>query len=176
MFILMRALTYASLFVTLLLVFVPVRLLSWTGIGRPERTGVPQVLGLIIVLTGAALAAWCVVAFAFLGRGTPAPFDAPRRLVVSGPYGRVRNPMYLGAVVALAGAALFFGSAALFGYAVLFLLVAHLFVLLYEEPTLARLFGAEYDAYRARVRRWLPRRAGQPNGASATGKPGRQPR
>lgn len=158
MFVLIRALTYASLFVALLLVFVPVRVLAWAGIARPG-TGVTQVLGLIIMLAGAALAAWCVVAFAVVGRGTPAPFDAPRRLVVSGPYGRVRNPMYLGAVVALTGAALFFESAALFGYTVLFFLVAHVFVLGYEEPTLARLFGPEYDAYRARVRRWLPRLA-----------------
>jgi protein-S-isoprenylcysteine O-methyltransferase Ste14 len=65
--------------------------------------------------------------------------------------------MYAGAAIALAGAALFFRSTALLAFAGLFVLVTHLFVVLYEEPTLRRLFGAEYDAYCERVRRWVPR-------------------
>ncbi len=158
MFTLIRTLTYASLFVALLLVFVPARLLEWSGVVRPHDTGAAQVVGLTIAVLGGALAAWCVLTFALVGRGTPAPFDPPRRLVVSGPYRRLRNPMYVGAVLALAGAALFYESAVLFGYAAVFFLVAHLFVTLYEEPALKRTFGPEYDAYRARAGRWLPRR------------------
>ncbi|MEJ2187445.1 MAG: isoprenylcysteine carboxylmethyltransferase family protein [Gemmatimonadota bacterium] len=158
MFTLIRTLTYASLFVALLLVLVPARLLEWSGVSRPADAGVAQVLGLAGAILGGALAAWCVLTFAFVGRGTPAPFDPPRRLVVSGPYRRVRNPMYLGAILALAGAALYYESAALFGYTVVFFLVAHLFVTFYEEPTLTRTFGPDYDAYRARAGRWLPRR------------------
>jgi protein-S-isoprenylcysteine O-methyltransferase Ste14 len=108
-------------------------------------------------VAGGALALWCIVTFALAGRGTPAPFDPPRKLVVQGPYRYVRNPMYVGAVLALCGAALFYRSIPLFGYAALFLLATHLFVVVYEEPTLARLFGSEYEKYRARVGRWLPR-------------------
>ena len=158
MFALVRSLTYGSLFVAVLLVFLPARVLEWTGIARPSGLGPLQVMGGMVVVAGAALAVWCVATFALVGRGTPAPFDSPRRLVVSGPYRWVRNPMYLGAVTALLGAALFYESLALAGYAAVFLAVAHLFVKGYEEPTLARTFGAEYEAYRRRVGRWLPGR------------------
>ncbi len=162
MFVLMRAVTYATLFVGFLLVFLPGRVLEWSGVRRPAALGITQVLGLAVVVLGAALALWCVLTFAFVGRGTPAPFDPPRRLVVRGPYRYVRNPMYLGAALALAGAALFYGSWPLVGYTALFLIVTHLFVRLYEEPTLRRLFGAEYEAYGRRVKRWRPTLKGPP--------------
>jgi protein-S-isoprenylcysteine O-methyltransferase Ste14 len=105
---------------------------------------------------GAALAVWCVLTFALLGKGTPAPFDPPRRLVVRGPYQFVRNPMYLGAATALAGAALFYQSAALAGYGGAFLLMTHVFVVGYEEPTLRTTFGDEYSRYCRQVGRWWP--------------------
>jgi protein-S-isoprenylcysteine O-methyltransferase Ste14 len=110
-------------------------------------------------VAGGALALWCILTFALVGRGTPAPFDPPRKLVVRGPYRYVRNPMYIGAALALCGAALFYRSILLFGYAGVFLLAMHVFVVTYEEPTLVRLFGTEYEAYRARVGRWLTRRS-----------------
>ena len=157
MFILVRATTYAAIFVGLVLVLLPTRLLSWSGIVRPSRLGPPQVGGMIVAATAAAVAAWCVLAFAVVGKGTPAPFDPPRRLVIAGPYRFVRNPMYVGAGLALAGAALFYQSLVLLGFAVLFILVAHLFVVFYEEPALERRFGEEYAAYRRTVRRWWPR-------------------
>ena len=156
MFVLARALTYATLFVGLVLVLVPARMLEWSGVRAPAALGAAQLAGLALVVAGGAVALWCVLAFATLGRGTPAPFDPPRRLVVRGPYRFVRNPMYLGAATALAGAALYYESLTLLAYVALFALAAYLFVLGYEEPTLARLFGDDYAAYRARVRRWLP--------------------
>ena len=162
MFVLMRAVTYAALFIGFLLVFLPGRVLEWSGVRRPAALGLTQVVGLAIVILGAALALWCILTFVFVGRGTPAPFDPPRRLVVRGPYRYVRNPMYIGAGLALAGAALFYGSWPLVGYTALFLLLTHLFVRLYEEPTLRRLFGAEYEAYSRRVKRWRPTLAGPP--------------
>jgi protein-S-isoprenylcysteine O-methyltransferase Ste14 len=103
---------------------------------------------------GALIALWCIFTFAWIGRGTPAPFDPPRRLVIRGPYRFVRNPMYIGAGMALAGAALFYQSLPLLVYGGVFLLACHLFVLSYEEPPLKRTFGAEYDAYCHRVRWW----------------------
>jgi protein-S-isoprenylcysteine O-methyltransferase Ste14 len=139
------------------LVFLPARVLRWSGIGAPPPVGIPSVAGIAIGALGAALALWCVLTFALVGKGTPAPFDPPRRLVERGPYGVVRNPMYVGAGLALAGAALVYGSAALLGFAAGFVIVCHLFVLGYEEPTLRRMFGAEYDDYCSRVGRWWPR-------------------
>lgn len=157
MLVLLRAVTYAALFIGLVLVFLPARVLGWSGITRPAVIGLPQVAGVALLAAGAALAIWCVLTFAVVGRGTPAPFDPPRRLVVRGPYRAVRNPMYIGAGLALAGAALFYQSLPLLGYTGLFALVTHLFVVGYEEPTLRRTFGDEYEAYRRRVRRWWPR-------------------
>jgi protein-S-isoprenylcysteine O-methyltransferase Ste14 len=156
--VLARALTYATLFVGLLLVFLPARVLSWSGISRPAAIGVLQIGGLVLGAAGATLALWCVMTFAVVGRGTPAPFDPPRRLVVQGPYRAVRNPMYLGAGLALAAAALFYQSLVLLAYTALFLLATHLFVIGYEEPTLRRTFGRDYEVYCQQVRRWWPRR------------------
>ena len=138
------------------LVFVPARLLSWSGMSRPVTMGLAQVVAMILGAAGAALALWCIGTFALVGKGTPAPFDPPRRLVVRGPYRMVRNPMYLGAGLALASAALFYQSAPIAAYAALFWLATHLFVVAYEEPTLRRTFGAEYEEYCRRVRRWWP--------------------
>lgn len=154
---LIRAFTYATLFVALFLVFVPARLLGSAALTRPAAIGAAQIAGGAVAVLGGLLALWCVLTFAVVGRGTPAPFDAPRRLVTSGPYRLVRNPMYVGAGLALAGAALFFQSRLLIAYTVLFFLIAHLFVVRYEEPTLRSLFGREYEEYCLRVRRWWPR-------------------
>ena len=155
-FALVRTVCYATLFIAFVLVFLPARLVSWSGVAKPAAMGVAQVMGMLIAGLGGALALWCVFAFALLGKGTPAPFDPPRRLVVRGPYKFVRNPMYLGATIALGGAALFYESAALAGYTGAFFLITHVFVMLYEEPTLQATFGSEYDDYRSRVKRWWP--------------------
>ena len=157
MFVIARAVTYSALFVGLLLVYVPARLLSRFGVDRPAGLRLWQILGAAVGALGAAVAVWCIVTFASAGRGTPAPFDPPRRLVVGGPYRFVRNPMYLGAAFALVGAALFYGSWALLSYPAHFLLATHLFVVWYEEPALRQAFGREYAAYCVGVRRWRPR-------------------
>ena len=157
MFVLVRALTYAVLFIGFLLIYLPARLLAWSGILRPAAMELQQVAGMVIGAAGAAVALWCIFTFASIGRGTPAPFDPPRRLVIQGPYRFVRNPMYIGSVLALSGAALFYESLPLLGYAGLFLLATHFFVVWYEEPALRRTFGQEYEAYCQQVRRWWPR-------------------
>lgn len=171
MFVLARAVVYATLFISLVLVFLPARLLSWSGVSSPTSIRVAQSTGMLLAAAGGALALWCVLAFALVGHGTPAPFDPPRRLVVRGPYKAVRNPMYLGAAVALAGTALFYESVALAVYVGAFLLMANAFVLGYEEPRLRATFGEEYDAYCRRVRRWWPRLGA---GASTPGVPPRR--
>lgn len=136
--------------------FLPGRVLSWSGIVRPAGTGAAQVAGMAIGAGGVILALWCIATFILIGRGTPAPFDPPRRLVVVGPYRLVRNPMYIGAALALGGAALYYQSWALLGYCAAFALATHLFVVTYEEPTLRATFGDPYVRYCQRVRRWWP--------------------
>ncbi len=157
MFVLVRTITYATLFIGLVLIYVPARLLSGSGIVRPEAMDAQQVAGMVLGAAGAAIALWCIFTFSSIGKGTPAPFDPPRRLVVRGPYRFVRNPMYIGAGIALASAALFYGSLPILVYTGVFLLAMHLFVMLYEEPTLRQTFGQEYEAYCRQVRRWWPR-------------------
>ena len=162
MFVAFRAIVYSTAFIAFLLIYLPARVLSWSGIIRPATIATPQIVGIIIGSAGAAVALWCVFTFVWLGKGTPAPFDPPHRLVVRGPYQFVRNPMYLGAGIAIAGAAVFYNSITLFAYSCAFFVVAHLFVLSYEEPKLQRTFGSDYDAYRRTVGRWWPRmRPGQ---------------
>jgi protein-S-isoprenylcysteine O-methyltransferase Ste14 len=156
MFPLMRGLTYAALFISFVLVFLPAQVLSRAGVSMPAELGPLQAFGAVAVVLGLALAIWCVLAFGIVGKGTPAPFDPPRRLVVRGPYRYVRNPMYIGAIGGLAGASLFYESLALAAFTLLFAAIVHVFVLFYEEPTLTRLFGADYTEYRRRVRRWRP--------------------
>jgi protein-S-isoprenylcysteine O-methyltransferase Ste14 len=123
------------------------------GLTLPEWLA-PFGIGLMAV--GAVIALACIATFVVRGRGTPAPFDAPRAFVASGPYRWVRNPMYVGGFLILAGYALCAGSVAALGVAFGMLLAAHLFVLLYEEPTLERRFGDSYRAYRRSTRRWIP--------------------
>ncbi len=156
-FVLARAATYSVLFIGFLLIFLPGQILSTTGVIQPAAIGVWQIAGALLAVSGATLALTCILTFAFVGRGTPAPFDPPRRLVVRGPYRLVRNPMYLSAGVALAGAGIFYQSISLLGYAALFLFITHLFVVWYEEPALRQTFDKDYEAYCRRVGRWWPK-------------------
>ena len=94
--------------------------------------------------------------FAREGLGTPAPIAPTRHLVVSGLYRYVRNPIYVGVVAVIAGQAILFADRRVLLYAALVWLAFHLFVVAYEEPTLSRTFGAQYEAFRAHVPRWIP--------------------
>jgi len=157
MFVLFRAITYATVFVGFVLIYIPANFLSWSGMEPPASTGWEQVVGMIVGTIGGGIALWCVLTFAFVGKGTPAPFDPPRRLVIRGPYRFVRNPMYIGAGLALAGASLYYQSLPLLGYTGFFFLMAQLFAVLYEEPALRKTFDQEYKDYCARTRRWWPK-------------------
>src|SRR5579864_1978716 len=111
---------------------------------------------LALIICGVLLYGICQWAFAAVGRGTPGPWDAPTRFVAVGPYRWVRNPIYIAAVMVLLGEAWLFMSLALLVYAMFAAVGCHLFVVLYEEPTLRRRFGAEYELYGRKVRRWIP--------------------
>ncbi|MBL8221738.1 MAG: phosphatidylethanolamine N-methyltransferase family protein [Bryobacterales bacterium] len=148
-----RSLLYASGFVTVsLYAALAVRNLD----ARLPAVAPHAAIGGLMMVSGLAFAVLSVAAFAVRGRGTPAPFDPPRRFVACGPYTVVRNPMYVGGLTALGGLALYLGSSAMLLFAVLWGLFAHLFVVLYEEPVLRAKFGREYEAYCACVPRWFP--------------------
>ena len=135
-------------------------LVPWliTGWQRPgDPLALVDGLGAILVLGGAAVMLHAFVAFAWKGRGTPAPPAPTERLVVSGAYRFVRNPMYVAVVALVLGQVLLFASWALLAYLVLITVVTDAFVRTYEEPTLRETYGPEYDEYRAAVPRWLPR-------------------
>lgn len=113
-------------------------------------------LGIILNILGYSLAVWCVMLFIKEGKGTPLPFAPPKRLVLTGPYRFVRNPMVIGTVLFLLGNAILLGSAGIFIYTVIIFLIMHFFVLV-EERSLVRRFGAEYTSYLKDIPRWLPR-------------------
>lgn len=116
-----------------------------------------RVVGVALMVAGVSALLECFGRFALQGLGTPAPVFPTEHLVVKGFYRYVRNPMYVSVVAVLLGEALFLGSWGIAIYGACAWLVVHLFVIAYEEPTLRRTFGAEYEAYRANVPRWIPR-------------------
>jgi len=132
--------------------------LPWLILTRGGASPTPVAWPAVAVIAiGVGLYLWCLWVFAVVGRGTPGPWDPPRRLVAVGPYRWVRNPIYLAALLIVLGEAWLFGSAALLLYAGLVAVGFHLLVIAYEEPTLRAQFGEHYEAYRRTVSRWIPR-------------------
>ena len=125
------------------------------GGASPTPTAWPAVA---VIVVGAAGYLWCLWMFATVGRGTPGPWDAPRRVVAVGPYRWVRNPMYLSALLVVLGETWLFLSLPLLLYTGALAVLVVLFVIGYEEPTLRRRFGESYVVYRRAVPRWIPRR------------------
>lgn len=137
------------------LVFVPAALLA--SFGSRLDLGFARWIGLAPLVVGVVVIAICFIDFVRRGRGTPAPYDPPRELVVAGLYRYVRNPQYVGVFLVVVGEALLARAGILLGYAVLLVIAYHLFVVFYEEPTLGRVFGESYARYREAVPRWVPK-------------------
>jgi protein-S-isoprenylcysteine O-methyltransferase Ste14 len=135
-------------------VYIPLIIMRGTVITSPPLL---LVIGILLMVVGGSIYAWTVWDFASYGRGTPLPIDAPIKLVVRGLYQYIRNPMYLGVILVILGWSAIFASGWLLIYALVVWVVMNLFVSFYEEPQLKMLFGTEYEAYRAAVRRWVPR-------------------
>ena len=114
-------------------------------------------IGLPLIAVGLLLIVRTISLFVSVGRGTIAPWDATTRLVVRGPYRYVRNPMISGVLFVLLGEAALFGSVALLLWFGLVVAVNAVYMPLVEEPGLQRRFGEEYERYRDRVPRWIPR-------------------
>jgi protein-S-isoprenylcysteine O-methyltransferase Ste14 len=116
-----------------------------------------DILSEVVLFVGAVLYFWCAWDFATKGLGTPAPIDAPKNLVISGPYRYVRNPMYFAVLCPIASQAISWQSRPIVIYLIFVAACFHLFVLVYEEPKLSRLFGAQYEEYCRRVPLWIGR-------------------
>ena len=156
LFIAVRALLFSTGFILLW---------GWVALSLQRRydatlgfafAGWTPVLGIAMMAAGGTLALACIATFVTRGEGTPAPMDPPRKFVAAGPYQFVRNPMYIGGFLVLAGFGLYERSPAILLFALPWLLLAHLFVVFYEEPRLRTKFGSPYEAYCRSVRRWLP--------------------
>lgn len=116
-----------------------------------------RVVGGVLIVAGTVLVVHAFARFVVEGHGTPAPVAPTDRLVVTGAYRYVRNPMYVAVTSAIVGQALLLGRLGLVGYAVAFLLCTMAFVRWYEEPKLRAQFPDDYPGYAAQVRGWLPR-------------------
>ena len=134
---------------------VPWALTGWKVADPPL---IIAVLGYVILAAGVAVLLHAFVRFVIEGVGTPAPVAPTRHLVIGGLYRYVRNPMYVAVALTIIGQAMVLGRPGLLLYAVVFGVAVGSFVHFYEQPTLTSQFGAEYEAYRAAVPPWLPRR------------------
>jgi protein-S-isoprenylcysteine O-methyltransferase Ste14 len=151
-----------SLFFTLLMpgsvtLLIPCILLNAGAESTLSRLGPAHFVGLVPMLSGTVIVLWPIWDFGVTGRGTLAPVDPPKTLVVRGLYRYVRNPMYIGVLLIVLGEAILFESLRLAIYVLILWLGFHLFVISYEEPTLRGKFGVQYEAYLQSVGRWIPR-------------------
>ena len=153
LFAAVRTAVFGTLFVALWTYLIPV----W--LAGPRAFGEARPAGWVVIAMGAAIIIPCFFVFAWRGIGTPLPLDPPRKLVVSGPYRWVRNPMYTGMAIVLLGEAFLFPilTRVLLGELVIGGIAVAILVIGYEEPVLRRKFGEDYLEYCRHVRRWIPR-------------------
>ena len=158
-----KAIELATYIIVPLVIFVVSPLLArWLDMfyirSHPIFTTSPALLvfGIVVALFGFGLAVWTVYLFKTIGEGTPNPKLPPKRLVTSGPYAIVRNPMALGGFYILMGEAALYASPSLLGIAFLFLIILYCYVKWSEEPVLMRRFGKPYQKYVRRVPRFFP--------------------
>ena len=154
---LFKTLVIGTLFLCIVAFLIPLGIFMATRHWVVADMGTMRCAGLIPFTLGACVSLWCVKDFVVRGRGTPAPFDPPTRLVLLGPYRYVRNPMYVGLFLVLIGEAMLYASLFVLLYSLFLVAAAHIFVDFYEEPTLRRKFGESYKQYLRSVPRWLPR-------------------
>lgn len=147
----------------LVTVLVPWLILRRTGGFQPGGT-LPApwnflllVVGIFLLLAGLTLTISTITLFVRVGKGTLAPWDPTRKLVIRGPYRHMRNPMISGVLAVLLGESLFFASLSLLGFFGFATLLNMIYIPLSEEPGLIKRYGQEYLTYCQHVRRWIPR-------------------
>jgi protein-S-isoprenylcysteine O-methyltransferase Ste14 len=153
---LVGTLLFLFLLLPFFLIWVPYKILS-----SPEQiyhfnTGAFRYLGMVPITLGLVIYLWCSSSFVLYGRGTPIPFTPTKKLVVTGLYRYVRNPIYIAGSFVLAGEALLFQSLGIFVYCLAMFVIFNVHVLI-EETLLADKFGVTYEQYRRSVPRWIPR-------------------
>jgi protein-S-isoprenylcysteine O-methyltransferase Ste14 len=146
----------------LFLIFVPGFLavyipLAFLREGMRIQTGIFAYLAFPLWSMGGVTLLWCFWDFLIKGKGTPAPIDPPKELVVTGLYRYVRNPMYVGVILTIIGHFLWFQTISIIPYVLFFFVATHLFIIGYEEPALKKTFGPAYEDYTNKVPRWVPR-------------------
>jgi protein-S-isoprenylcysteine O-methyltransferase Ste14 len=157
--LLLRSIFFTFLLPGMVTVLIPYWIVSSRRAGTSAYQPI-RYLGIPLILFGATGLLWCIWGFFSQGRGTLAPIDPPKHLVVRGLYRYVRNPMYVCVVMVLTGEAIFFISGSVALEAGIFFSLAYLFVVFYEEPALRRQFGEAYEEYFRMVGRWIPRLRG----------------
>lgn len=155
--VLLRSAVFTLLVPGTVVGLIPWLILRQMPSGEVNWRAASSIAGLAAIAAGLGIYARCAWEFGARGKGTPAPWDPPQRVVTTSLYQRTRNPMYLGMILVLLGETALFTSAALLGWALFMLVAFHLRVVLYEEPILRREFGETYESYRQSVPRWLPR-------------------
>ena len=151
--------TLGFLFVLLpiILIGIPWKILSTPGDKLLFDIGKFRYLGLVPMIAGVVIYFWCSCSFVFSGQGTPIHSMPPKKLVVTGLYRFVRNPIYIGGFFVLAGEVLLFQSKGIFIYFLIVFGLINIFVPVHEEPRLEKRFGEAYKRYRQSVPRWIPR-------------------
>jgi protein-S-isoprenylcysteine O-methyltransferase Ste14 len=155
--LLLRSVFFTFLLPGTVTVLIPYWLIASSNAGGLSNHQQLRYSGLPLIIIGAAGLLWCIWEFFSSGRGTLAPIDPPKNLVIQGLYRYVRNPMYVAVVTILLGEAIFFMSRPVLIEAGIFFVLANLFVAFYEEPSLRRQFGESYESYIQTVGRWIPR-------------------
>jgi protein-S-isoprenylcysteine O-methyltransferase Ste14 len=153
-FLAFRSLLFVALLPGVVAGYLPYRMLAGSGKLQLPMLSFTSISAVAFTLSGVLILLRCVWDFFASGKGTLAPIDPPRHLVVRGLYRYTRNPMYNGVIVILVGEAWLFASTSLLSYTAVVLVSFHLFVVLYEEPVLEAQFRKSYSDYRRSVPRW----------------------
>jgi protein-S-isoprenylcysteine O-methyltransferase Ste14 len=156
MWLAVRSIFWAVLFPGMVALYLPWRFFGLNQF-RFDFGRIISYVGLIFMAAGTALLIACIVEFARSGRGTLAPVDAPKTLVVRGLYRYVRNPMYLSVLLILLGELMLIPSIGFLVYTAVWFGLVNLFVIAYEEPALVNQFGGSYERYKRDVGRWTPK-------------------
>jgi protein-S-isoprenylcysteine O-methyltransferase Ste14 len=155
-FVAFRALCYMAGFI-LFFGWLALRIQRWDESLKIPLPTWSTTVGVAASIIGGLIVLACAGVFVARGRGTPAIFDPPREFVAAGPYKFVRNPMYIGGSILLAGFGLYQRSLAILLFAVAVFMLFHLYVVFVEEPGLKARFGESYLAYKQSVNRWIPK-------------------
>ena len=153
-----RSIAMVALFPGTVTILIPCLILMPTGVYIWEPWSIYQYCAAAVIFAGVTLLVQSVWTFAYIGRGTLAPFDETDKLVIAGPYRFVRNPMYVGVILILLGEAWFFWSPWILGYAGVMLVAFDIYIIGYEEVGLRNKYGSDYEQYLEDVSRWRMRR------------------